>query len=340
MVGETNQFYDALLKIFKRKIKRSKKKDDDDDLSDSDEESEYESDEDSEYDSEEEEIDDTCPPGCEQQLYERVLELRDKKLDQEDILSEFQKAIDDLRKSNERQTTKERQIDKDLAQTGKEIQAFQTEKQRKLNELDIYIVQNLDQFKNLVDKEGNPAPDNCTDSGSNPLEEESGEETKDGSTPRKLQNIYLPSTIPNCLVFAESELVALRKRIDQLNVGNKALRTHFKDLHKEQKKLAREKDTKMKLILGLEERCRELQMLKFGQIIDLESLDKMTVSKTVKDLINKTKTLQIKHENALRKKKATLQSMKEESLKVLFSISLSLSPFSTYMLQHLSLVSN
>ena len=112
LVGESNQFYDPLLKIFKKRIKRSKKKSVDDEMSDSDEESDYDSDEDSDYDSEEEELEDQCPFGCEQQLYEKVLELREKRLDQEDILAEFGKAIDDLRKANERQTTKERQIDK------------------------------------------------------------------------------------------------------------------------------------------------------------------------------------------------------------------------------------
>ena len=44
------------------------------------------------------------------------------------------------------------------------------------------------------------------------------------------------------LVFAEPELAKLREHIVHLNNGNKALRVHFRDLHKEQKKLAREKE--------------------------------------------------------------------------------------------------
>ena len=57
-------------------------------------------------------------------------------------------------------------------------------------------------------------------------------------------------------------------------------------------------------------------MLKFGQIIDLESLDKMTVSKAVKDLIAKAKALEIKNEKSLRRKKKSLAKMKEDSLTV------------------------
>ena len=57
-------------------------------------------------------------------------------------------------------------------------------------------------------------------------------------------------------------------------------------------------------------------MLKFGQIIDLESLDKMTVSKAVKDLMAKAKAVEIKNEKSLRRKRKALTKMKEDSLTV------------------------
>ena len=76
------QFYDLLLKIFKKKIKRARKGgtegDGDDDFN-----SEDEDEDDSGYDSEEDlddEDEEVCPPGCDPALYEKVCELREKRL--------------------------------------------------------------------------------------------------------------------------------------------------------------------------------------------------------------------------------------------------------------------
>lgn len=35
-----------------------------------------------------------CPPGCDQAVYERVCDLREKRLDEEDMIAEFQKTIE------------------------------------------------------------------------------------------------------------------------------------------------------------------------------------------------------------------------------------------------------
>ena len=95
LVPETNKFHEQLLKIFKKKIKRQKKKA----VAEGEEEEEGSgSEEDSEEDmsdldeEEEEEEEDFCPPGCEPSLFEQVCELREKRLDQEEMLAEFQKA--------------------------------------------------------------------------------------------------------------------------------------------------------------------------------------------------------------------------------------------------------
>merc|ERR1711871_300417 len=115
LVGASNQFEPQLLKMFKRKIKRAKKRTgDEDEDEDSDEDWEEDSDEDDDDDDDEE---DACPPGCDQTLYDKVLELREKRLDQEEILNEFQKAIDELKRTGDRHHGRERQIDKDLQGT-------------------------------------------------------------------------------------------------------------------------------------------------------------------------------------------------------------------------------
>lgn len=38
-----------------------------------------------------------CPPGCEQGAYERVCELRERRLDEEELVSEFTKTLEVLK---------------------------------------------------------------------------------------------------------------------------------------------------------------------------------------------------------------------------------------------------
>merc|ERR1712139_763118 len=89
LVGESSPFLGTLLKIYKKKVKRSKRK-----------KAMDEDDEDSDMDSEEDEDEmeeDICPQGCDMSIYESVLDLRDKRLYMEDALQEIQKAVDDLK---------------------------------------------------------------------------------------------------------------------------------------------------------------------------------------------------------------------------------------------------
>ena len=79
-------------------------------------------------------MDDSCPPGCDATLYEHVIELRDKRLDQEEVLADFQRLIDDLKRTLDRHNQRKKQIDRDLNSYVKEIQSFQTEKQQHLNQ--------------------------------------------------------------------------------------------------------------------------------------------------------------------------------------------------------------
>ena len=75
---ENSKYYDQLLKIFKKKIKRLKKKavmDGDEDNSEDEENSDDESDLESlddDDDGDDDEDEEFCPPGCDPALYEKV----------------------------------------------------------------------------------------------------------------------------------------------------------------------------------------------------------------------------------------------------------------------------
>merc|ERR550537_549476 len=215
LVGETNQFHPQLLKIFKKKIKRAKKRTGDED-EDEEEEEDWDDDDDEDFDEdEEEEEEDACPPGCDQTLYDKVLELREKRLDQEEILNEFQKAIDELQRTCDRHKNRQVQIDKDLQGSKGEIQTFQNEKQKKLNEIMVCTPLNFDQVHATVPKD--------------PEAEEPG--------PPEL----LTSSLDDCLIFGADALKKLKSRSKELVGENKTLRTNYRELHKTKTRLEREK---------------------------------------------------------------------------------------------------
>lgn len=229
--------------------------------------------------------------------------MREKRLDQEEILAEFQKSIDELRKNNERFYLREKNIDKELKQTEAEIQvsfcvcfcmclfknldvqfifflkAFQTEKQRELNSIDVTVTLKLSQIACLIT--------DSTDEEPSPIAEIENTEIKDenlnGSQTEKneLEFIprHLPSSLQSCLVFSSQVLEKLQERIKSLGTEKRLLIRDFKDLHKEKVRLESDKAKLQAEIQQLKERCTDVQMLKFGQIVDLDVLEKAGESK-------------------------------------------------------------
>lgn len=56
-----------------------------------------------------------CPPGCEQAVYDRVCELREARLDEEDAAAEVARAAEGLRKEREVAAKKVRLVEQSLA---------------------------------------------------------------------------------------------------------------------------------------------------------------------------------------------------------------------------------
>merc|ERR1719213_183966 len=76
----------------------------------------------------------------------------------EDALIEIQKAVDDLKRDHTKLLADEKRIDKEQKQTDAEIQQFQTEKQRKLNQVPIVFTLRLSQVQCLKSDEDLPGP--------------------------------------------------------------------------------------------------------------------------------------------------------------------------------------
>jgi cilia- and flagella-associated protein 44 len=208
---------DALLTIFHRKLKRSRKKVNEDEEEDSNDE------EGGDDDFDDDDAQEMCPPGCDQALYDEVcclphdrilsepreelvpshtcipvcldtgwkLEdraqvfvsmvqicvMREQRLDQEDVIADITKGCDQVKKEQESLKQKLKRIDQALAATESDIQEFQREKQASLNEIEVMVLMHAHQIEYLVDQR-------------------------------------LPTDLSGALVFSNAELSRLRIRID------------------------------------------------------------------------------------------------------------------------------
>ena len=87
----------------------------------------------------EEEEAERAPPGVDADTYQKVLQLREQKLDEEDRLSEFYASMQALKREHDDFVKRDAAIDASLQDTEVKIQKFQTQKQKKLNELFITV---------------------------------------------------------------------------------------------------------------------------------------------------------------------------------------------------------
>ncbi|KAM4046708.1 cilia- and flagella-associated protein 44 isoform 2-T2 [Anomaloglossus baeobatrachus] len=254
-LGEGNKFVTFLTKVFKKKIKRVKKKeargeeeeDDEDSDEDSDEESTYESDDD-ESESEEGVFDDSvCPDNCDPDVFDNVLQLREKRLDMEEALLEEKKVADNLKKECDALAKKVKIVEVNLKTAEAELEVFQREKQQKLNELYVVVPLKLHQVDYVINGE-------------------------------------IPSELSQVLVFTNHSLESLQLRIRELQMEKVEQRELYKKAKDQHKQLIREKKETETKIQSLEETCRQQMMMKFGRLVDLEALQTLSVNTGLEEL--------------------------------------------------------
>ena len=266
---------DHLMKIFRKKVKRKTKKNEDEEEEEEEESSDedWDSNEDEENNEDEEDV---CPDGCEEDVYEEVLALRLKRLDQEDVVLEFQKSMDQLKKENEQLTRREKQTNTKLQQVEKEIQEFQTEKQQKLNQLETSIVLKLSQVQALNAKK------------------------------------KLPHDQTNLVVFTNSGMRDLFSRIGQLQTDKKVLNREHNEHKRTHCQLYKEKKVAEAHVKEWEQKVFEVQLLKFGQKVDLESLEDVSVDRKTEELKEKLREEEILWDRAMRVQMQALKKLKQQ----------------------------
>eukprot|EP00672_Neobodo_designis_P015654 CAMPEP_0174829322 /NCGR_PEP_ID=MMETSP1114-20130205/1869_1 /TAXON_ID=312471 /ORGANISM="Neobodo designis, Strain CCAP 1951/1" /LENGTH=1723 /DNA_ID=CAMNT_0016063065 /DNA_START=117 /DNA_END=5288 /DNA_ORIENTATION=+ len=258
--------------IYTKKIKRRKPEDDEDDDDDS-----SSSDDDEDEDEEEwgEEGDDTCPTGVDEELFEAVLAVREKRLDQVDRRNDLTKAMEQLRKDSDNLRHRLEDAKKHLAKVEKEEDAFQREKQERLNQLETMVVLKLSQMRCLSEQR---------------------------KMPRELTDEYV--------VFTQGGLQQLQDRIVGLGVEREELEAAARQLDQEMSKLSRKRAKRFAEYQEWDAKVYEVQLLKFGQRVNLEMLENVAVDRETEELKAQLKAEEIRWERELAKQGERLQTMK------------------------------
>ena len=133
-----NEYTSLLLKIFKRKIKKSKKSDEYNSSSSSSSSSDTDQ---SDLSDDNDDIDhqDICPDGCNKELYQIILQLRDQKIKNEEVLFQLSNEMNELDKEYHRYITKLKSIHLEVKKLSNQLEIFQTKKQKELNRIKISI---------------------------------------------------------------------------------------------------------------------------------------------------------------------------------------------------------
>ncbi|KAI2652935.1 Cilia- and flagella-associated protein 44 [Labeo rohita] len=286
-LGENNKFEEFLTRVFKKKIKRTKKKEthgregddvteeEDDSDEDSDEESDGDNDED--YDDSETGVpldDSVCPPNCDPELFENTLKLREHRLDVEEQLQEEIKNVDSLKKECDTLTKKEKIVQNNRKAAEGDLELINREKQQKLNEVDVVVPLRLHQIEYV-------------------------------------NNGLLPGKLDSALVLNTADLQRLQKRIEELQqekIEQRELYKHAKQQHVQLRHDLKDMEARIK---GSETRCEQLMLKKFGKLVDLEVLQTLSGNRRVEEMRQEIREQDAKYTKELKHWEAKVIGAKE-----------------------------
>ncbi|KAL0481967.1 flagella-associated protein 44 [Acrasis kona] len=260
LVPTNHPTYAELLKLFKKGSQNDEQNDSDDDDNDSDD-SDMSDDEnaapnntsDAKGDAVDRSThvnrdDDVKPPDqCDPKLFEQVMHLRRRRIDQEKLLDSIVKSVEVLKKEREALQKKEAIMNSELKKIETTIINTQRDKQNKLNELQTIVVLKLSQIQSLMQRK-------------------------------------IPQDLSEHVVFTNRGLETLADRIRELKDERKQLRKRHHDLQKEHRQLVKEQKQKELEYQTWKDKVREVQLLKFGRVINLEELEKATVDMESEEL--------------------------------------------------------
>ncbi|GBF92886.1 cilia- and flagella-associated protein [Raphidocelis subcapitata] len=274
LVEDKEPFVEALTQIFNRRIKRTKRQaggaggdgasngggsedsegDEDDPYGDGDDDSG----DDGDYDDGAPEV---CPPGCEQALYDRVCELREARLDEEDAAADAGRAADTLRKEREVLSKKGRLMEQSLAAINQDMLEFQREKQARLNCVPVEVALRASQVQVPL---SSGAGAGAGAGGASGARASAAADVDSGA-------------LEQAVVVPQSCLDRLAARAEELDAERAALQASQRELRRRHTKLVEDKAERDGQLEEQRARCRDVQLLKFGREMDVSLLDTIGV---------------------------------------------------------------
>ena len=86
------------------------------------------------------------------------------------------------------------------------------------------------------------------------------------------------------LIFDLNEIEKLKLNIAELTRQKSMQRKEYKEVKLMQTRLQREKSEKEETVSSLEQKCIELQMLKFGRLVDVEAMQETHINEAAEEL--------------------------------------------------------
>ncbi|XP_061148876.1 cilia- and flagella-associated protein 44-like isoform X1 [Syngnathus typhle] len=254
LLGDDNNFEEYLTKVYKKKIKRTKKKEEESDGEDEDSNDDFDDyenwddDDDDDWDGlDGEGAVEECPAGCDQKLFDDILELRERRLDLEELLAEEKKNAEHLEKDCDALVKKMKSIKISLKAAEDDLEQVNREKQQKMNQLDVVVPLRLHQIE--IDITG-----------------------------------QVPSDLSPALVLTRMELQRLQERVNELEVEKHQQTEVYRQARQQHIRLIKERKEMNNEIETLEKLCHQLMMTRFGREVDMEVLQTLCANKSVAEM--------------------------------------------------------
>ncbi len=198
----------------------------------------------------------SCPPGCSTTLYKKVINLAERYLNAECSLTVMKHTATEYDRAREKCVNKLQDVEQKLAEIEHERGCIQKETNDKLNRLPLFCPLIADQIY-------------CFTSNDNIEECITGLDT----VGPKLSLQCSPLTH---VLFRTDNITMLQSRTRELEKEGAECKEALKSLHSDRMRCRRECNDLKRVLDASKAECDELQMQKFGQIIDLELLDEVS----------------------------------------------------------------
>ena len=199
---------------------------------------------------------DACPADCDPALFEKILDLREEKMDIIEKNSDAQSTKDSIKQKCDAILKKRKNLENQYNQIQQEFNEFQHEKQRCLNELNFSLSLQFHQIRLLESKEVLVG---------------------EARVPQTVKQ--MPQDLSNALVFLESGLQKLKQQEQNLKAQRQTLYSLYKTNCGKQNEDEKERNKLMKEIEVMTEKLDQIQKLKFGQNVDLVMLEQLRINK-------------------------------------------------------------